>query len=74
MKADSTESALNKGLRDLPLLISTYIFAVITARKTNHIQASWAIAESCRPDWHRLLHKALSLQPNNGPIGKITDF
>jgi hypothetical protein len=43
MKADSTESALNKGLRDLPLLISAYIFAVITARKTNHIQASWAI-------------------------------
>ena len=40
MKADSTESALNRGLRALPLLISTYIFAIITARKTNHIQAS----------------------------------
>jgi hypothetical protein len=44
MKADSTESALNRGLVDLPLLISTYIFAVIMVRKTNHIQASGAIA------------------------------
>ena len=37
---DSAESASNKVLRDLPLLISTHIFAVMTARKANHIQAS----------------------------------
>jgi len=36
MTGDSAESALNKVLRDLPLLISTYILAVSTARKAKH--------------------------------------
>jgi len=50
MKGDSAESALHKVLRDLPLLISTYIFAVMTARKAKHIQASAAIVSSSHPD------------------------
>jgi hypothetical protein len=50
MKGDSAESALNRVLRDLPLLISTFISAVMTARKAKHIQAYWAIAPSSHPD------------------------
>jgi hypothetical protein len=40
MRGDSAESASNKALHDLALIISTHIFAVMTARKANHIQAS----------------------------------
>jgi hypothetical protein len=50
MKGDSAESASNTVLRDLPLLISNYIFAFVTARKAKHIQASWMIAPSSHPD------------------------
>ena len=42
-EGDSAESALNRVLRDLPLLISTYIL-LLYGKKSKHIQASWAIA------------------------------
>jgi hypothetical protein len=50
MDGNSAESASNNVLRDLPLLISTHIFAVMTARKANYIQASWTIASPSHPD------------------------
>jgi hypothetical protein len=50
MEGDSSESALNKVLRDSPLLISTHIFAFIATRNANHIQTSWPIVLSSHPD------------------------
>ena len=41
---------VNKVLRDLSLLMSTYIFDVMTAQKAKHILASWAIAPPSHPD------------------------